>query len=83
MQPATDGAFQRGVDLGEQSPDPVADLGDLGGKVVIETAEPSQTRLPPASPEIWETRCRGLAVANAERTYILNELAVLTKGLEA
>ncbi len=39
IQSRPDGAFQRGVDLGQQSADAVADLGDLGGEVVVESAE--------------------------------------------
>ena len=36
VQPWSEDAFQRGVDLGEQATDPVAGRGDLPGEVVVE-----------------------------------------------
>jgi hypothetical protein len=42
IQPRADDAFQRGVNLGQQSADAVADLGDLRGEVVVEPAEHRQ-----------------------------------------
>lgn len=44
IQAGADDAFEGGVDLGEQSADAVADLGDLPGEVIIEAAEHRQFR---------------------------------------
>ena len=44
IQPRPEHAFQRRVDLGEQTPDPVGDLDDLTGEVVVEPAEHAQLR---------------------------------------